>query len=69
LTDTASRYLIATRIVAPTTLGVKAAFERIFDCYGLPDRVRSEVMLFACHRHDGSPFGSTGAGGLSRLSV
>jgi transposase InsO family protein len=60
VTDTASRYLIATRIVAPTTLGVKSAFEEIFGCYGLPDRVRSD---------NGSPFGSTGAGGLSSLSV
>jgi transposase InsO family protein len=60
VTDTASRYLIATRIVAPTTAGVKSAFERVFECYGLPDAIRSD---------NGSPFGSTGAGGLSRLSV
>ena len=60
VTDTASRYLIATRIVAPTTHGVKRAFEEIFNIYGLPDTIRSD---------NGSPFGSTGAGGLSKLSV
>ena len=60
VTDTASRYLIATRIVAPTTVGVRAAFEQIFNNYGLPDTIRSD---------NGAPFGSTGAGGLSSLSV
>lgn len=60
VTDTASRYLIATRIVAPTTHGVTRAFEEIFNNYGLPASIRSD---------NGSPFGSTGAGGLSSLSV
>jgi transposase InsO family protein len=60
VTDTASRYLIATRIVAPTYQGVRGSFEKIFNNYGLPDVIRSD---------NGSPFGATGAGGLSRLSV
>jgi transposase InsO family protein len=60
VTDTASRYLIATEIVSPTYDGVRAAFELIFNVYGLPEAIRSD---------NGSPFGSTGAGGLSRLSV
>jgi transposase InsO family protein len=60
VTDTASRYLIATRIAAPTYVGVRGSFERIFDVYGLPDVIRSD---------NGSPFGANGAGGLSRLSV
>lgn len=58
--DTASSYLVATRIVTPDTAGVKSAFERIFECYGLPDGIRSD---------NGVPFGSTGAGGLSSRSV
>ena len=41
-------------------MGVRAAFEVIFAYYGLPAYVRSD---------NGVPFGSTGAGGLSRLSV
>ncbi len=60
VTDTASRYLIATRIINPTYADVRAAFELIFDMYGLPNAIRSD---------NGAPFGSTGAGGLSRLSV
>lgn len=60
VTDTASRYLIATRIINPTYADVRAAFELIFDMYGLPDAIRSD---------NGAPFGSSGAGGLSRLSV
>lgn len=58
--DTASRYLIETRIVDPTWAGVRCALERVFDAYGLPDAIRSD---------NGTPFGSTGAGGLSSLSV
>src|SRR5215813_9323153 len=60
LTDAASRYLLDVRIVDPTWAGVRGAMERVFDEVGLPDAIRSD---------NGSPFGSTGAGGLSALSV
>jgi len=60
LTDQASRYLIETRIVEPTWAGVRGALERVFAEVGLPQAIRSD---------NGSPFGSTGAGGLSALSV
>jgi transposase InsO family protein len=60
ITDTASRYLIGTVIVRPTYIGVRGAFEQIFEAFGLPDAIRSD---------NGSPFGSTGAGGLSSLAV
>ncbi|WP_315811377.1 integrase core domain-containing protein [Bradyrhizobium sp. SZCCHNR2028] len=60
LTDAASRYLIEVRIVDPTWAGVKGALERVFKDIGLPDAIRSD---------NGVPFGSTGAGGLSALSV
>jgi Integrase core domain len=48
------------RIVDPTWAGVRDAMERIFDEVGLPNAIRSD---------NGSPSGSTGAGGLSALSV
>jgi transposase InsO family protein len=60
ISDSASRYLIEARIVAPTTVGVRAVLERVFAELGLPEAIRSD---------NGSPFGSTGPGGLSRLSV
>jgi transposase InsO family protein len=60
ITDAMSRYLIEVRIVDPTWFGVKGALERIFSEVGLPDAIRSD---------NGPPFGSTGAGGLSTLSV
>jgi transposase InsO family protein/transposase-like protein len=60
ITDAASRYLIETRIVEPTWAGVRRALERVFNDIGMPDAIRSD---------NGSPFGSTGAGGLSSLSV
>jgi len=60
VSDTASRYLIAARIVQPTCVGVQSALQRVFGEVGLPDAIRSD---------NGAPFGSTGAGGLSRLSV
>jgi transposase InsO family protein len=60
ITDAASRYLIEVRIVDPTWAGVRTAMERVFADVGLPDAIRSD---------NGTPFGSTGAGGLSALSV
>lgn len=39
---------------------MKTVLERVFERIGLPDAIRSD---------NGAPFGSTGAGGLSRLSV
>ena len=60
VSDTASRYLVETRITPPTHDGVKAVLTRVFDDIGLPEAIRSD---------NGPPFGSTGAGGLSRLSV
>jgi len=60
ITDTASRYLIEVRIVEPTCVGVRRAMERVFNDVGLPAAIRSD---------NGSPFGSSGAGGLSQLSV
>ena len=60
ITDTASRYLLLTRIVDPNWAGVRCAMERVFADFGLPDAIRSD---------NGAPFGSTGAGGLSALSV
>ena len=60
VSDTASRYLIATQITPPTHDGVKAVLERVFREVGLPEAIRSD---------NGAPFGSCGAGGLSRLSV
>lgn len=60
VSDTASRYLVGIRIARPTHDGVEAALTRAFGDVGMPDAIRSD---------NGSPFGSTGAGGLSRLSV
>lgn len=60
VSDTASRYLVEVRITPPTHDGVRAILERVFDNVGLPHAIRSD---------NGAPFGSTGAGGLSRLSV
>ena len=60
LTDTASRYLLDVRIIEPTFAQVQAVLERLFREVGLPEALRSD---------NGPPFGSVGAGGLSRLSV
>lgn len=60
VTDAHSRYLIQTKIVAQTIEGVRPVFERAFREHGLPRAMRCD---------NGSPFGSTGAGGLTRLSA
>lgn len=60
VSDTASRYLIAAQITPPTHDGVKAVLERVFKEIGLPKAIRSD---------NGVPFGSPGAGGISRLSI
>jgi transposase InsO family protein len=60
ITDTASRYLIDVRIVPPSVEGVRPVFARAFAEHGLPEAIRCD---------NGAPFGSTGAGGLTRLSV
>jgi transposase InsO family protein len=60
ISDSHTRFLIETRIVAPTVAGAKDGFQRAFALYGLPQAIRCD---------NGSPFGSHGAGGLSRLSV
>jgi transposase InsO family protein len=60
ITDTFSRYLIDVRIGPPSTAGVRPVFERVFAEHGLPHAIRCD---------NGPPFGSQGAGGLTRLSV
>lgn len=60
ISDSHTRFLIETRIVAPTVAGAKEGFRRAFTLYGLPQAIRCD---------NGAPFGSRGAGGLSRLSV
>ena len=58
--DGHSRFLIELQIVAPTTEGVRPCFERAFREHGLPLAIRCD---------NGSPFGSRGAGGLTKLSA
>ncbi len=58
LTDSHSRYLIEVRIVPPTIEGSQPVFAAAFR--HMPRAIRSD---------NGSPFGSTGAGGLTRLSA
>jgi transposase InsO family protein len=60
VTDSHIRFLIELRIVDPTIEGVRPCFERAFREYGLPLAIRCD---------NGSPFGSRGAGGLTKLSV
>jgi transposase InsO family protein len=60
VTDGHCRFLITLRITEPTIEGVRPWFERAFFEYGLPLAIRSD---------NGSPFGSRGAGGLTRLSA
>jgi transposase InsO family protein len=60
VTDAASRYLLACVIVPPTRAGVQPVMDGLFREHGLPGAIRSD---------NGPPFGSTGAGGLTRLGV
>jgi transposase InsO family protein len=60
LTDADSRFLIDCRIVAPTAAGVQPVVEAALRAHGLPRAIRSD---------NGTPFASTGAGGLTRLAV
>jgi transposase InsO family protein len=59
ITDADSRYLLECRILPPTLAEVQPAVDRVFREFGLPRAIRS----------NGSPFASSGAGGLSRLAV
>ena len=59
--DHVSRYLLSCQIVKGTrTNDSRKVFEALFARYGLPDRIRTD---------NGTPFASTGVGGLSRLST
>lgn len=58
--DSHSRFLIELRIVAPTIEGVRPCFEGAFREHGLPLAIRCD---------NGPPFGSRGAGGLTKLSA
>lgn len=60
ITDSHSRFLIEVRIAPPTIEGVQPVFAAAFRDYGLPLAIRCD---------NGSPFGSMGAGGLTRLSA
>lgn len=60
ITDGYSRFLIDIRIVPPTIEGVLPVFREAFRTYGLPLAIRCD---------NGAPFGSRGAGGLTRLSA
>lgn len=58
--DSYSRFLIGVDIVPPTIEGTGPAFTVAFRTYGLPRSIRCD---------NGTPFGSRGAGGLTRLSA
>lgn len=58
--DSDTRFLIELRITPPTIEGVRPWFDRAFREYGLPLAIRCD---------NGAPFGSRGAGGLTRLSA
>ena len=60
VSDAWSRYLLGLEIVKPVSAAVQARMDRLFREYGLPLAIRSD---------NGSPFASTGAGGLTRLSA
>jgi transposase InsO family protein len=60
ITDSHTRFLIEVRITPPTVEASQAVFARAFAAYGLPEAIRCD---------NGPPFGSQGAGGLTRLSA
>lgn len=61
VTDDFSRFLLVCRVVEKANFDhVRACFEKAFEIYGLPARIRSD---------NGPPFASRSLSGLSRLSV
>lgn len=61
VTDAFSRYLLAADLVASLDARhAHAVFERLFGEHGLPIAIRTD---------NGAPFATTGAGGLSQLSI
>jgi transposase InsO family protein len=60
VTDAYSRDLLGLEIIDPVSAAVEAAVDLLFREHGLPWSMRSD---------NGPPFASTGAGGLTRLSV
>jgi len=60
IADSHSRFLIEVRITPPTVAGVQPIFAAAFRAHGLPGAIRCD---------NGAPFGSSGAGGLTRLSA
>ena len=60
LSDADSRFLIACRVVEPTTQGVDPVIDAALREHGMPTALRSD---------NGSPFAGTGAGSLTRLAV
>ena len=60
VTDAFSRYLLAVEAIEPVTEAVQAKMDELFEQHGLPVAIRSD---------NGTPFASTGAGGLTRLSA
>jgi transposase InsO family protein len=60
MTDSHSRFLIEVKIAPVTIEGARPVFEQAFRIHGLPLSIRCD---------NGAPFGSVGAGGLTRLSA
>jgi transposase InsO family protein len=61
ITDALSRFLLRCQAVPSTGFeNAQRVFDRVFTQYGLPAAIRTD---------NGTPFASTGLGGLSRLSV
>ena len=61
IADAYSRYLLECRALTGMGMqGVKQAFHRVFEKYGLPERIRTD---------NGVPFASISASGLSQLSL